>query len=339
MATKAISNPGPDMRLTFTNPNGSLTRVGYELLLSFLTRTGGQSGVDSGDLSQLIADLQQLVGEQGADIDDLEVQGAAGPDAGAVLQSRDERGEGGDASYLTAVTSRLAEIELQLEQYRGADALFSKIHELEARIADGFALPYDPISGLGTMSTQNASAVAITGGSGIFSTLQSLANTFIGNVTSIIASSTGRIFVAIRGSTAAGGIEMSTSAADADATLAGVMQWSDANGTGAERRLASIQGFTSGTTATNRGGVISFTTKADGGGLTEAARITNTQRMLLGTTTDDGVNKLQVNGSIAMAPATTTTAPAAGGAGALPATPTGYATMTIGGTVRKLAYY
>lgn len=37
--------------------------------------------------------------------------------------------------------------------------------------------------------------------------------------------------------------------------------------------------------------------------------------------------------------ATTTTAPAAGGAGALPATPTGYATIQFGGTARKVAYY
>lgn len=36
---------------------------------------------------------------------------------------------------------------------------------------------------------------------------------------------------------------------------------------------------------------------------------------------------------------TTTTAPAAGGAGALPATPLGYMTLTINGTARKVAYY
>lgn len=37
--------------------------------------------------------------------------------------------------------------------------------------------------------------------------------------------------------------------------------------------------------------------------------------------------------------ATTTTAPAAGSAGALPATPAGYSTITINGTARKVAYY
>jgi hypothetical protein len=37
--------------------------------------------------------------------------------------------------------------------------------------------------------------------------------------------------------------------------------------------------------------------------------------------------------------ATTTSAPSSGGGGALPATPAGYATLSIGGTPRKIAYY
>lgn len=36
---------------------------------------------------------------------------------------------------------------------------------------------------------------------------------------------------------------------------------------------------------------------------------------------------------------TTTIAPAAGGAGALPATPAGYVNVVINGTTRKIAYY
>ena len=48
----------------------------------------------------------------------------------------------------------------------------------------------------------------------------------------------------------------------------------------------------------------------------------------------------QLNGAIQLvSPATTTVAPAAGGAGALPATPAGYVTITIAGTARKLPYY
>lgn len=45
------------------------------------------------------------------------------------------------------------------------------------------------------------------------------------------------------------------------------------------------------------------------------------------------------NGTVAIAVATTTSAPSAGGGGALPATPTGYATVTIGGTSRQIAFY
>jgi hypothetical protein len=44
-------------------------------------------------------------------------------------------------------------------------------------------------------------------------------------------------------------------------------------------------------------------------------------------------------GSLAISPTTTTTAPAAGGAGALPATPAGYATITINGTSHQIPYY
>lgn len=44
-------------------------------------------------------------------------------------------------------------------------------------------------------------------------------------------------------------------------------------------------------------------------------------------------------GTFAIAPATTTTAPSAGSAGALPTAPAGYVTITIGGVARKIAYY
>ncbi len=53
----------------------------------------------------------------------------------------------------------------------------------------------------------------------------------------------------------------------------------------------------------------------------------------------DDPGNLTVTGGFSFSPATTTTAPAAGGAGALPATPAGYATVTVGGTARKIAYY
>ncbi|MDW9228632.1 hypothetical protein C7S15_3229 [Burkholderia cepacia] len=53
----------------------------------------------------------------------------------------------------------------------------------------------------------------------------------------------------------------------------------------------------------------------------------------------DDAGNTTLGGGLAFSPVTTTTAPAAGGAGALPATPAGYATVTIGGTARKFPYY
>jgi hypothetical protein len=44
-------------------------------------------------------------------------------------------------------------------------------------------------------------------------------------------------------------------------------------------------------------------------------------------------------GAVMTGATTTTSAPSAGGAGALPATPAGYVTVTINGVNRKLPYY
>jgi hypothetical protein len=55
-------------------------------------------------------------------------------------------------------------------------------------------------------------------------------------------------------------------------------------------------------------------------------------------TLDDSGN-MAATGGLSIAPITTTSAPAAGGGGALPATPTGYMTITVGGTARQVPYY
>ena len=54
-----------------------------------------------------------------------------------------------------------------------------------------------------------------------------------------------------------------------------------------------------------------------------------------------GVKQFEIlgAGAITINPATGTVAPAAGGAGALPATPAGYLTITIGVTARQIPYY
>ncbi len=366
--TTLISSPGPNQRIAFTDANGMLTRVGYELLLSFLTRTGGQGGVSSSDLSGVLAQLQQLVGEQGAEIHDLEVAGAAGTDVGAVFQKQDERGEAGDASYLVAITDRLKEIELQLEQYRGADALLSKIAELETQISEGLALGYDPLTSLGTMSTQNSGAVSITGGaidgvaigtttqsSGTFTILKTLGATAAPVVTEFSATTSVSAPIQVQSDALISGtatvsatyFRTQVGTVAATFTVPTVYHFAATQGTiGTGSAITNQYGFYAGGSLTGAANNMGFLGNVPVGGSNwnfytlSAAKNYFSGTTLIGSATDDGSgNKLQVNTGISIAPATTTTAPAAGGAGALPATPTGYANITIGGTVRKMAYY
>lgn len=77
-----------------------------------------------------------------------------------------------------------------------------------------------------------------------------------------------------------------------------------------------------------------------GNGVGGIIRISSAGNFLAGKTGDDGSgNNVQSNTGLSINPATTTTAPSAGGAGALPATPLGYMTIRVNGTDRKVAYY
>jgi hypothetical protein len=78
-----------------------------------------------------------------------------------------------------------------------------------------------------------------------------------------------------------------------------------------------------------------YTNTSPAGYLINAVNANNTGQLF----SVDVLGNLITAGTLAFTPATTTTAPAAGGAGALPATPTGYAAITIGGIARKIAYY
>ena len=65
MAT-TIKNPGPDMKLPFTQSGDRMSRPAYELLLSLLNRTGGTEGQDlSGLVKQLSIYIDQLEAEAG----------------------------------------------------------------------------------------------------------------------------------------------------------------------------------------------------------------------------------------------------------------------------------
>lgn len=147
--------------------------------------------------------------------------------------------------------------------------------------------------------------------------------------------------ISVGGTTAAGELQLARDISISGSSV-GAVVFIKANAptTVLGERALGLMSVVCNSTATTCGGNMSFSTKPEGGTLPiTAMTITNIQNVLIGTTTDDGVNKLQVNGSIAMNPTITTTAPSAGGAGALPATPTGYATMYIGGVARKIAYY
>lgn len=73
----------------------------------------------------------------------------------------------------------------------------------------------------------------------------------------------GRNYLAVKGTTKAGGVEFQTAEADADGTVLGIAQFSDINSTSTEFRRATIVGFLQGSTATKRGGRLGFYTVAD----------------------------------------------------------------------------
>lgn len=97
--------------------------------------------------------------------------------------------------------------------------------------------------------------------------------------------------------------------------------------------LARIFGEVDGTPGTNdMPGRLTFYTTADGGNTQfERMRIDNAGVITLGTTSATPTHKLNTN--------TASTVGAAGGASALPATPTGYVVININGTDRKIPYY
>lgn len=85
----------------------------------------------------------------------------------------------------------------------------------------------------------------------------------------------GRGYLMVKGPTNVGVVETSQGSADADASQVGAWQISDTNCTTANKRIGQIRVLTMGATATDRGGSITFATKADGGALTDRERLDN----------------------------------------------------------------
>lgn len=108
-----------------------------------------------------------------------------------------------------------------------------------------------------------------------------------GNVTNgetaPIGLQTGTRTIGVRGTSDFGVLEMSSGAADADGATVGSLQWADVARIGlANRFSAYIISALSGATANNRGGNLSFFTKANGGAATIAIHIDNIQNVGLG---------------------------------------------------------
>ncbi|MDO9184897.1 MAG: tail fiber domain-containing protein [Bacteroidia bacterium] len=84
--------------------------------------------------------------------------------------------------------------------------------------------------------------------------------------------------------TSCGILEMATQSTDADANIAGVLNFAASSNASTKKSIAQIVSFTQGTTATNRGGFMIFNTKPDGSTSTlERMRIDNLGNVGIGT--------------------------------------------------------
>jgi hypothetical protein len=338
------------------DPSGNLTPQWRMFFLTLFTRSGGTAGSDTATLQAAITKANANI----ADLQSEDAQGEPAPDMAAVFglihvveaiaaqamaaasRQSDERGETGESASVTHLSQRVAEIEGQIEHYRADDALRQRIADLESRIESMQPVIADAsqLTGLGTMATQDASAVAVSGGSinnvaaGATTPLQGITNT--GLYTGQRFGSSGAFVLRSAAGTQAVPAQISA------ATQIALIVMRAYNDVGSYGDVSSLGVGTDGAvTSTSAPGYLTINTTASGAtSVTERARVTSAGLFLIGRTADDGSgNKLQVNGGLSIVPVTTTTAPAAGAAGALPATPTGYATIRIGGTDRKIAYY
>jgi hypothetical protein len=105
--------------------------------------------------------------------------------------------------------------------------------------------------------------------------------------------------LAVQGATTRGMLELVTGQGDGDAIGTGqVGFFANANTSG--KQIAAVYALTSGTTAANRGGMLTFWTKPDAGALTERMRLDRDGVLSIGGTTlgTDASDKLIVNGAI-----------------------------------------
>lgn len=116
-------------------------------------------------------------------------------------------------------------------------------------------------------------------------TITSAGNVGIGTSSPGVATSAGRGYLTLSGSTSMGVLEMITQTADADGNPLGALQFTDKNSTNPSKIAGFINVALQGATANNRGSYMSFFTKANNGDLAEGMRIDNTGSMRIGVTT------------------------------------------------------
>lgn len=91
----------------------------------------------------------------------------------------------------------------------------------------------------------------------------------------VVSPTAGRRYIALKGSTGAGVLELITAQSDADGVIVGGVQMTDVN-SASDKRVAGVFAYLSGSVANQRGGLLRFFTRADGGTVfTERVRISD----------------------------------------------------------------
>ncbi|MCA8068539.1 hypothetical protein [Burkholderia vietnamiensis] len=327
------------------DPQGRLTPQWRMFFLTLFNRTGGLPGIDNAALQSQVKTAQsniaalQTDAASGVPIVDMApvygliyvVEAMAAQAMSASAQRPDERGESGEASWYGDLLQRVRELEGRIA---AMDApVVPSMHDIDTQLAAGAPMISDTSqmsNGAGFLTSANdlsdlASAISARGNLGLGTAAVQNVSYFAAvanNLSDLANVATARVNM---------GLGSSNTPTFAGATLTDA----SANNTG-----------TLTVSAVNSASGLNL--KLTGNGSTNPTKYiqiyngvfkiisSNFSTVLLSL---DEPGNLGINGGLSFAPATTTTAPAAGSAGALPATPAGYATVTIGGTARKIAYY
>lgn len=339
-----------------SNTTGSMLVVAGAQFNSLLIRsTGSSGGVGSSDIYLGSASSDSSGGSIGYDHTTNQLSiGANG--ASKVTVSSD-----GAVRPVGDGTQDLGSSSKKWNDYRGVTSVLTSTSTASAFIPSGSSAPTNglflPSSNNVGVSTSSTERVRISEFGTVHVNDPSNALGIVDN---------NRKYLVLRGSSTQVGVIALANGTAAQGNN-GIIEWYDIGNTSSSAlRNAFIFSGSSGSSANNLGSFISFATKADGvsGAGSVRLRIESTgfvllvadnQELQIGAGQDlrlyhDGTDSyiendtgnlvLKVNGELSLSEVTTTTtAPSAGGAGALPATPAGYMTTIINGTTRQIPYY